>query len=492
MGESVTEKIARFVTGASFEDIPQSVKDQSKLAILDWFAAYLAALAVAMEQVTPLLEMIKEFGGKEKVRVIGMNKRTDVISAATTNGYIGHLLDYDESTPSIRSHSTASVLPAVLAVGEERKISGRRLLESFAVGQEVTIKIGEAMHPEWLREGWHGTGIFGGFGCTAGSGKILGLGAEKMASAIGIAASFASGISENFGSSTKPFHAAKAARDGILAGFLADKGITSKKTALDGKAGFYHAYNWGDMKKIGVIDTLGKPWRLETWGAIAPKLNPCCHGLATSIECGAIMFKKYGFPPDAIEEIEIYSHMKTLSAMISRSYVDTGELMYPNYLDGPPRQLLPGIPKTEKEAQFSKEYGFCKAFLEGELKIEHFTAEAIKEPKVVELMKKTKVFHCPRMEKISISHPEIEWSYAERMVVKLKDGRVCEEEQHFVRGGAKRPLTMKHVEEKFIDYATRAGLARKKITDVIAKVHKLEEVEDISKFLDLFEGGTTC
>lgn len=489
MEESVTEKIARFVIGTHFEDIPQSVKDQSKLAVLDWFAAYLAALATAIEQVTPLFEMIKEFGGKKRVRVIGMNLRTDVLSAATANGYIGHLMDYDETDTSIRSHSVAPLLPAVLAVGEEKKISGKRLLECFAVGQEVTIKVGEVIHPnELLVEGWHGTSVFGIFGCTAGSGKIMGLSAEKMAIAFGITASFASGLSENFGSSIKPFHAGMAARRGILANFLADKGITSKRTALEGKAGYFHAYNWGDVKKIGLIDTLGKPWRLETWGAVNPKLNPACHGLATSIEYGALMPRKYGFSPDDIAEIEIYSHIKTLSAMISRSYVDTGQLMDQNYLDGPPRQLLPGIPQTGKEAQFSKEYGFCKALLHGELKIEHFSNEAIKEPKVVELMKKTKVFHCPRMENISRSHPEVEWPYAERMVVKMKDGRVFEEEQHYIRGAAKRPLTMKHVEGKFVDCATMAGLTKERIAEVIAEVNKLDEVKDISKFLDLFEG----
>lgn len=492
MGESISEKIARFVIGAHFEDIPQSVKEQSKLAILDWFAAYCAALGTAMEQFTPVLEMIKEFGGKEKVRVIGMNLRTDVLSAATTNGYIGHLMDFDETTPSIRSHATAPLFPAVLAVGEERKISGKKLLEGFAVGHEVTIKVGEVIHPnELLIQGWHGTSVFGVFGCTAGSGKIMGLSAEKIATAFGITASFASGLSENFGTSIKPFHAGMAARRGILANFLADKGITSKKTALEGKAGYFHAYNWGDMKKIGLMDTFGKPWSLETWGAVNPKLNPACHGLATSIEYGAIMPNKYGFSPDDIEEIELHSHIKTLSAMISRSYIDTGELIDQHYLDGPPRQLLPGIPQTGKEAQFSKEYGFCKALLVGELRIEHFNSEAIKEPKVVELMKKTKVFHCPRMEKFSRSHPEVEWPYAERMVVKLKDGRVFEEEQGYIRGAAKRPLTMKHVEAKFVDCATMAGFTKERIAEVIAEVNKLEKVKDISTLLDLFEGRKT-
>ncbi len=398
------------------------------------------------------------------------------------NGYTGHLLDYDETTPPVRSHLTAVVLPAVLALAEESGCSGKEVLESYVLGYEVALRTGEVMTPGWMREGWHGTPIFGIFGAVAGCGKITGNTPDEITHGVGMACSMASGLAANFGTMTKPFHAGHAAKNAILATMLSKEGFTASRGAMEG---FFQAYSWSAPPKLESFDKLGKPWGLEKPGTINPKLYPCCHGLATTIEYGIIFKEKYEMTADQIAEIEIYAPPKALSAMHSRRYADTGGDLLWNY-EGPPRQLLPGIPKTGKEAKFSKEYGFAAALLYGPLTSGHFKDEAVRAHDVQALMKKIKVYHDSELDKISYQYPEADWPYGERYVVRLKDCRTLREEQIFVLGAARRPLSMEYVRNKFIACASTAGFSSKRTEGIIGLVEGIEELEKISHLLREF------
>jgi 2-methylcitrate dehydratase PrpD len=486
MGMGVTERIARFAVDSDFGDIPADVCRQAKMGILDWLAAFIAALKPESESIKIMLDLLSELGGQPKATIIGLKIRTSTPLASLVNGYIGHLLDYDETCTAVRSHLTAAILPAVLAVGEESRASGRKVLESYVLGYEVSLRVGEVMTPGWMEEGWHGTSIFGVFGATAGCGKILELDAERMWNAIGMAASMASGIAGNFGTMTKPLHAGLAAKSGVLAALLAKRGLTAAKDALEGPLGFFHTYGWAEKPKLERIAKLGNPWGLETPGMMNPKLYPCCHGLATSIEHGILIRDRYRISFEDVEEIEIHSQPKTLSAMLSKRYVGTSEPVMWGY-DGPPRQITPAIPTTGKEAKFSKEYAFARAIQDGKVGIAHFTDEAVRDPLIHRWMEKIKVYHNSRLEKISNTHPEEEWPYGERVVIKLKDGRVIEEEEIFVQGAVKRPLSVEHVKRKFYECASEAGLSEQRRAKIVSMIEDLQDVGDISKRITQLE-----
>jgi 2-methylcitrate dehydratase PrpD len=487
MGIGITEKIARFAVEKGLKGIPEYACKQAKMGILDWVAVSLAALKEEGGSIKTMLDLVLELGGQPKATIIGSRIRTSPPLASLVNGYIGHVLDYDETCTVVRSHLTAPILPAVLAIGEDSKASGKKVLESYVLGYEIALRIGEVMTPDWIKEGWHGTSIFGIFGATVGCGKLLELNVEQMWNAIGIASSMAGGISRNFGTMTKPLHAGLAAKGGVLASISAKKGFTASKDALEGPLGFYHAYAWAEKPKLECIEKLGEPWGLETPGVMNPKLYPCCHGLAINIEYGIRIQERYRFSVEDIEEIEIHSQPKTLSAMLSTRYVDTGEPMTWDY-EGPPRQLIPAIPKTGKEGKFSKEYAFARALLDGKVQIKHFADKAVKDPLVQKLMKKIKVYHNSILERISREYPEVEWAHPERMVIKLKGGRVIEEEETFIQGAAKRPLSVEHVRDKFHECASEVGLSAEKREKILSIIDGLEEVKDISRLITHLEG----
>lgn len=478
----IAKRTANFIAHAKLDDMPQAALDQAKMAILDWFAAFLLAFAEDRASIEPLLAMMRRLGGKRTASIIGSRIRTNPAWAALVNGYAGHLLDYDETSPPVRSHLTAVVLPAVIAMSEENGSTGADLLEAYVIGYEVALRIGEAMTPGWMQEGWHGTPIFGIFGSVAGCGKIEELSVDALERALGIAASMASGIATNFGTMTKPLHAGHAAKNGVIATLLAEEGVTASARAIEG---FFHSHSWSKPANPESFERLGNPWALERKGTINPKLYPCCHGLATTIEYGIIFREKYGLTADQVEEIEVYASPKALSAMHSTRYADTGKDLQWDY-EGPPRQLAPGIPSTGKEAKFSKEYGFATAFLRGIPESKDFSDEAVAETDVQDLMRKVKIFHDWELDKISYQYPEGDWPYGERFVLRTKDGRIIREEQMFVLGAARRPLSISHVERKFRSCASSSGFQVDQTRKLIDSVEEIERFGSVSELLERF------
>jgi 2-methylcitrate dehydratase PrpD len=122
-----------------------------------------------------------------------------------------------------------AVLPAVLALAEERGSSGAALIEAFVAGYETACRVGRLIAPgHYDGLGFHATGTVGTFGAAAGCAHLLGLDEEATLHAMGIAATQAAGLKSMFGNMYKPLHAGRAAQAGLLAARLAARGFTAQ------------------------------------------------------------------------------------------------------------------------------------------------------------------------------------------------------------------------------------------------------------------------
>ena len=93
-------------------------------------------------------------------------------------------------------------------------------------------------------KGWHPTATLGVFGAAAACASLLRLSATQTATALAIAASFASGIKANFGTMMKPLHVGHCARNGLYAALLAREGYTANTaSAFEHKQGFFQVFN---------------------------------------------------------------------------------------------------------------------------------------------------------------------------------------------------------------------------------------------------------
>jgi len=150
-------------------------------------------------------------------------------------------------------HNESFVFSPSLALAEERGISGKQFIVAVVAGFEVACRVAAALQPAATNaRGFHPTGTTGALGAAAAAGTLLGLDAERLSAALGVACSQAGGLLEfvTDGAWTKRFHAGWASHAGIIAAELAQFGMTAPRTAIEGKFGYLHAYSGSGMPEL--------------------------------------------------------------------------------------------------------------------------------------------------------------------------------------------------------------------------------------------------
>jgi hypothetical protein len=253
------EILGRFVAESRWEDIAPALRQEAKRSILNNLGC---GLGVAKDPaVTTALAVMRNFSGAPVATVIGQGVKLDPMAASFVNAIACNLLDYDDTHLQTVIHPTAPVAPALLALAEQRGLSGAAVLHAFLLGGEVECRIGNAVSPGHYARGWHITSTCGTFGAAAGCAKLLGLSAEQTWHAIGIAASQAAGLVENLPTAAKNVGVGNAPRNGILGALLAEQGYKAAPAAIEGPLGFAKAT--GDAPDLTQITGgLGTCWEI--------------------------------------------------------------------------------------------------------------------------------------------------------------------------------------------------------------------------------------
>lgn len=272
--------LAGFATTLDWVDLPAEVVERTKLHVLDVLGCGLAAhaLAIAGEGRATMAEL-----GSGGASVLGLAARLPSANAAFANAMLCHGLDYDDTHSDSVCHISTVVVPAALALAEERGLDGRRLLAAIAAGSETVARIGMSASGRFHARGFHPTSACGVFGAAAAAAALGGLSEQEALRALGIAGSMSSGLLAflNDGSQTKPIHAAWAAHGGLLAAALASHGAQGPASVLDGRFGLYDAFTGDAASDIDVqVSDLGERW--ETL-RIAAKPFPACHYMHGSL-----------------------------------------------------------------------------------------------------------------------------------------------------------------------------------------------------------------
>jgi 2-methylcitrate dehydratase PrpD len=232
----LTQGLARKSAALEYEDLPRDAHELARQCILDYFGVAIAG--AGDELVRLLLDELTEAGGATQASVIGHQTRLPALSAALVNGAAGHALDYDDVNMAMPGHPSVAILPGLLALAELHHSSGREVITAFVAGYETACRIGAALQPGHYNLGFHSTGTVGAFGAAAACARLLGLDAEATAIALGIAGTQAAGLKSQFGTMCKPFHAGKAAQNGLLAARLAARGFSSRADIIECVQGF--------------------------------------------------------------------------------------------------------------------------------------------------------------------------------------------------------------------------------------------------------------
>ncbi|MBI2359242.1 MAG: MmgE/PrpD family protein [Deltaproteobacteria bacterium] len=272
-----TEAIVEFVTRTNADSIPPEVLGKAKHHVVDTLGVALASSHSAPSEI--LRGMVGGTGEGESSLWTGTGRSTPA-DAAWVNGTLAHALDFDDGGVALTPmHPSAPVLPAVLALAEARGLLGGDALRAYIVGVEVECKLATLISLEHYARGWHATAILGSLGSAVASAWLLRLPRENVCRALGIAASMAGGLQCNFGSMTKPLHAGQAARNGIVAALLAEKGFTANRGALEAEKGMIEVFGFGDsVTGPGMRAVLGQPFHFLSPGVSIKRFPTCTSG----------------------------------------------------------------------------------------------------------------------------------------------------------------------------------------------------------------------
>lgn len=440
---TATGRLAEFTLSTRLADCPGQARAAVRRAALDTIGVTLAGAGEPAAQV--VRRVVRAEGGIPLCTVVGTRLRAPATGAALANGVAGHAHDFDDTNFALMGHPSVPLLAVSLAAAEAETADGAAVALAYITGFEIAAAVGVAVNPAHYARGWHATSTIGSLACAAAAAKILGLDVGATQTALGIAASLASGLKENFGSMTKPFHAGHAARNGMWAACLAREGLTASLSALDGPQGYLAAF--GSPANIdAALDGLGRHWHLLESG-IAVKPYPSCALTHSAVDALIDLRERHGLDPDQISQVEVGV---------------TGVV---------PTVLIHSRPVTALERKFSMEFCAATALSDGQLTLESFD-KGPPRPAVEKLMGRVSMVVDPALPSDREQHA---WT---RVSVHLADGRILESPPRGARGHPDQPLSDEALHAKFLACATRV-LPHGEAEAVAEQIHAFEAIPDI-------------
>lgn len=421
---NLMSRLTAFMTGTTYEQLPEEMVALAKRAMLDTVGVALAGWNETAVQKARKVYAAQESRQEGGSFLWGEPLKTDGQSAALINGTASHVLDYDDASVGVVIHPSAPILSAIMPLSDKLKCSGKQVITAYSIGTEVMIRIGQVMGIRHYQLGWHATATLGTIGAAAGCSHLLQLNEEQCSHAIAIAASMAGGLQKNFGSMTKSLHVGLAATSGLQAALLAEQGFTGNPDIFATR-GFFLAFSGGadEEERQRAIDSIqfGKPYDMPE--SLSVKKYPCCFGTHRFIQ-GVLDLKE--------------AHKLVLE--------DVEEII----LRAQPRSLLPLVhsrPVTGLQGKFSAEYTALAALKDGYVRLGSFEDSQVLRS---EIQSRLSDVHVRALEE-SEEDKRLNRRLAVEIQIKTKNGQVYETKVQHAPGSKEKPLSDAEQREKWLN-----------------------------------------
>ncbi|HYZ24460.1 MAG TPA: MmgE/PrpD family protein [Rhodopila sp.] len=430
MQGELAARLAAYAAASQYEDLPPAVRREAVRSLFNIIGCMLGG--AGHDGVGSALAALRPFLGRPDATLLGRAERADALHAALINCLSSSIYSFDDTHEQAVVHPSGPVAGAVLALAEIRAVPGRNLLAAFALGVEMECRLCKALTvpPAKGSMAWSGTGITGGFGAALAAGRLLGLDADRMRAAIGIALSQAAGFRALHGSLCTPMMPAHAAQTGLRAALLAQHGFTATAHALDGRYGYLSVFSEepdldalaGDLgERFEILRNTYKPY-------------PCGIVIHPIIDACLDLRRNHGVTADGIVSVAIQASPAAMALCNNRT------------------------PTDELQAHVSLHHWSAVAFIRGTARIADMdTDTAVRDPVLMAFQNRIEAMLDPSLA-----------ADAAMVTVTLTDGaRLTSRIAHAV-GSATRPMTNAELEEKFAGMAvpvigearTRALMAR--------------------------------
>lgn len=439
-------QLAGFVAETPAAGIPAAAVSRAKQALVDLVGVTIAGTGEPVSRM--MLGFVERFGAVGKSTLIGSARSAGPLDAALANATTGHALDYDDSNFVLGGHPTVTLFPTILALGEHVGATGHQVLDAYIVGFEVLIRLSRIVNFHHYEKGWHPTATMGTFGAAAASARLLGLDADRTMSALGLAASMASGIKQNFGTMAKPIQVGHAAQKGLMAAMLAAEGANASPEALEGRQGFFAVYNGVGKYSEAALEGLGETWELLGSG---------------------LMFKKYACCGSTHPVIDAAVDLATRDDINANAITRIGIAINP--------RRIPHVNRPHAtdalEAKFSLQYTAAAAFMDRAVGLRHFTDAQVNRADLQAL--------AALVEVSGLSHVDSDLSQACELTVTLSDGSTHEIKLAEAHGRKAEDYDL-FKRAKFMD-CVAAMLGQDEAAALLGRLETFDTAQDISAVL---------
>ena len=445
-------KVTDYIHSTTFDEIPEEPRKTIKNMVLDVLGTSVAGAEEA--GVETLRDFYRGLEGKNEATILVHGGKIPAHDAAFFNSVMARALDY-ENAMAPGFHPGASAVPTALAAAElAGGCSGKDFLTALALGVEIASRLNL---PEAGYDGLDPTGVVGVFATTVIASRILELDHKEMWNAMALAFNRAGGSLQANVDASLAVRVIQGwvSQSGITCARLARLGITGPENFLEGVYGYFHLYAKDTIDPKTVVSEFGERFDLQK---VVFKKYPCCGMNQGPTELILTMMKEHDISPEEVERINV--------TVPPYCYKLVG---HPFRMGDNPRV----------NAQFSIQYCIANALARGSVTLPDFEESSIKDPKVMELVRKVHVAADASLNKRG--HTALD------MEITMKGGGVHQGSVEIAIGFPGNPLTQQEHEQRFwdcMDYAPRS-LPRNRAEEVISLVSALEQAEDVRSLVDL-------
>jgi 2-methylcitrate dehydratase PrpD len=433
------DSIADFISGLPATPLPDQVAQAARMCLVDWLGV---AIAGRNEGAAQSVRQVVMSWGTGDAHIL-MGGTASAAGAAMVNGTMAHCLDFDDTHVGSLAHLSGPSWAATFSLGSARGVPPSQMIRAFLAGFEVGGRLGGGGLGDALNErSLHSTGFIGCLAAAAASSALLNLDPVGIKRALGAAATQAAGLTASFGTMAKPFHAGKAAFNGVLSAELAAAGFVPALGLLEEEQGLAAALVQDRTTRIPTVDFN------DGWEVLRNTFKPYASCLLTHPVVDAARELSANLIKMPIDRVRIGVHPMAIQ------------------LAGKPS------PKTPLEGKFST--AFCAALgLAGHAaSMGDFSSERLADPQLERLTALTELVLVPDMPKTAA------W-----LEVFYSDGRSQRVDIPLARGNPGRPMAWDDLKAKFL------GLAEptlgSKAAVLFDHARRFETAEDFAAILHL-------
>jgi 2-methylcitrate dehydratase PrpD len=447
-------QIVDYIIDTDLGEIPQPAIDTVKRMLLADIGTTIAGAQA--DGCQELAEFYATVGGNPEASILLHGNRLPAHNAVFVNAMMSRALDFcDAIAPG--PHIGSSTIPTGLACSELiGGCTGSDFVAALIVGAEVAARLNLS---ESAYDGFDPTGICVPFGATAVACRLLGMSKQQTWNALGLVFNSCGGSFQSHidGSLGVRVNQGRSAHEAVISARLAQRGITGPKNFLTGIYGYLHLFGKDQFTGSDIVDRLGDDYRMEQ---VAFKKYPCCAMASGPTDVALNMLVDNDIDPSDVASVTL-----TLPPYGYRLIGHRFKIGDNPTVDG----------------QFSAQYCVANVLLRGRSKIQHFTADAVRNPKIRKFISKVNVLTDPALDRRGHTAMDME--------IRLTDGSMVRSGIDVAPGFPGNPLTDEDHMQRFMDCVdfAPAWFDRGRVDDIVSFIREIDVKPDVRELVHLLD-----